>query len=99
LGLPDPDPDPSINKQKSGKPFVSTVLFFLNNFLSLKTDVNEPSESKKTKKLGEKKLGILKLDYCKGEHSCILVFDKKKRLSSKNRYKTYLGPEIIRPWR
>jgi hypothetical protein len=44
-----PDPDPSTSK-KTGKPFISAVLLFLNNLLSLKTGVNEPSKSKKAKK-------------------------------------------------
>ncbi len=59
LGLP--DPDLSSNKQKKIKTLISTVLWHLNNLLSLKTDVNVPTVSKKQKKLWKHfSVGILK---------------------------------------
>ncbi len=45
----DPYPDPSINKQKLRKTFFSTVLWLLNDLLSLKTDVNVPTVCNKQK--------------------------------------------------
>jgi hypothetical protein len=48
-----PDPYPSISRQKKlRKTLISTVLWFLNDLLSLKTDVNVPTENnwQKTKK-------------------------------------------------
>ncbi len=51
LGLHDTDLYPSINKQKTiGKNLDSTVLWLLNDLLSLKTDANVPTvRSKKSK--------------------------------------------------
>ncbi len=37
---PNTDPDPSINKQSCKK--ISTILWLLIDFLSIKTDVNVP---------------------------------------------------------
>jgi hypothetical protein len=60
LGLPDLDPsifstdlDPSINKKKSKKnlDFYRTIFLILYDFLSMKTDANVPSKSKKQKTL------------------------------------------------
>ncbi len=44
---PDLDPDPSIYKQKSRKTLISAILWLLFDVLSLKTDLNVPSESNK----------------------------------------------------
>ncbi len=47
LGLldPDPNPDPSIITQKVRKTLISTVLWLLFDFLSLKNDINVRSKS------------------------------------------------------
>ncbi len=50
---PDLDPDPSINKQKSDKTLISTILRLLFDFLSMKTDINVPSISNKQKNFGK----------------------------------------------
>ncbi len=47
----DPDLDPSINKKKSKKTLISTILLLLFDFSSKKTDVNLPSKSNKQKNL------------------------------------------------
>ncbi len=56
LGLPSPDPslfctdpDPSLNKQKVWKTLISTILWLLFDFLSIKTDVNVPSKTMRNK--------------------------------------------------
>jgi hypothetical protein len=57
LGLP--YPVPAIIMQKSKKNFYTTVLSLLYDFLSLKTDVNVPSKSKKATVLEQYKTFLL----------------------------------------
>ncbi len=54
-----PDPDPSIIKQKSKKNWISTILWLLNDFLSMKTDVNVILKSNKQKIFEKNNLFLL----------------------------------------
>ncbi len=54
-----PDPDPSINKPKDQKILISTLQWFIRDFLSLKNDVNVPSKRNKHLNLVKKKYFLL----------------------------------------
>ncbi len=78
LGLQDPDPDPSINSKKLNT-LISTVLWFLNDFLSLKTD-GVPTDSYEPKiifllfwKPPKKRTGSGSVSKCHGSVTLISI--------------------------